>query len=350
MSFKMPLKVAKLADLKAKAYIKLAAMLLRNKLKDGDTVQYMLVLNHKYADLDEAKSQKIPLFLVGNFDSTWKDFHKQKLDNGKAQKAFTVQGTCTKNDKSLNLTIDSSKGLNKVPAKPKQYLLALLKKIDKNIELVIGEAQGNASAEEDTTSTVEAPVSKAAPKVKPAAMAAYKAARKEEYLAINETIKALTASLRTVKTKVGKHIKKGTVSSKDLKTIKGAINNFEALDTTFNKSHKTVKVKFAPAFNKLKKRKKELAKLALIAKKRKVSIAQRMANNYFQQTAQRDASEEEIKEIQGLLKATIKHNKQSNFKTSGKQLIKVATFVLGKVGPKRFAPKMTDKVLKKLAA
>ena len=358
MSFKMPITTKKLPALKAKAYIKMLSVILSKKFLDGMNVPFIIVLNHKYADMNEQKSEKVPLFLVGNRDGSWKDFHKQKLDGNKTQKEFTVSGMVRRNGSSFILEIDGGKGIRKVPNKPKQFINVLLKKIDKTFSLgAVGDSAGN--IDETLQAGKAAMLEDEGREYDSEAMrdmrtsnegSAYKKANARDAKQLSKLISSFSKELASSLKIVAKNVKSGVTSSKDLKIVKEASQTFSSIQKVYESSSDEVKQKFKTGYDKLSAKKIELAKLALAAKKRKKSVAQMLADTYYQEKESRIATTDEIKQFNTHIKNTIKYNKKSKYKTDQSKLLQATSFVLRKVGIDKYSPKLTDKVLSKLAA
>lgn len=368
MSFKMPLKESKRPVLKASAYVKMLSLLIKKKLTDGMTVPFVIILNQKYANLDEKKSAKLPLFLLGDRDSSWKELHKQKIGESETQKDYMISGMCTRQGNELILAINGSKGLRKIPPKSKQHIEAVLAKVEKGLSISIGSGSGAEATnenEEATTATgaenaTESAVKTAATaattatpnaeKTAPQADPAQKEEAKEEATALSDAIKILSNLMGTSLKKVSANVKKGATSGKDIKAVQEVNKKYDEVQKLYQDSSKGVQKKFAKAHDKLTSQKKELYKVSMAAKARKKSLAQRLADNYYQATSNRIASEEEITSFQQLVKDTISHNKtQSPHKVPQDLLFKATLFVAKKVGVQRYKPELTDKVLEKVA-
>lgn len=339
MSFKMPLKEAKRGALKSSAYVKMLSLLIKKKYADGMEVPFLIVLNQKYANLDEKKSEKLPLFLIGNRDSSWKDFHKQKVGENGTQKEFCISGTCTRQGDQLLLSIDGSKGLRKLPPKAKQYINALLGKIDKKLSIEVGSGSAEAAAGAGVA----------------AALSPEQKAKKEdgqkEAKELSEAITNLANLMKNSLDSVAKNVKKGVTSVQDLKKMKTVNEQFEAVCESYKTAMAGVRKKFQPAYQKLVAQRKELFKLTMVAQARKKSLAQRLADNYYQDKLDRDAREAEVQKFQQLVKETIQYNKTTSpYKVKQTLLLKATSFLVKKVGLRQYRPDLTDKVLEKVAA
>jgi hypothetical protein len=338
MSFKNPVKVATLPKLKGSQFLKMLAVILNKKFLDGNSVPFIIVLNHIYAGFDEKKSKRHPLFLVGARHSCWKDYHKKKTPEGGPQKEFTVSGSCRRNGDEFVLDIDGSKGLKKVPRETIKFLNALLKKISKKYSVTtIGSSAGVIDEElqtaksadvQDETKDAKEQITR---ELKHTAEAtAYKEDRQEEAKKLSKAIKDLSKLMATSLKKVAKNIKKGATSNGDIKNVKEANKAFSDFMELFEATSEAVRKKFNSAHKKLTGQKEQLFKLSMAAKKSKKSVAQRLADNYSQNKNGKPAPESLIKQINGIIKKVFAENK----KVKQSDLLKMLSYVLGKVGPK----------------
>ncbi len=338
MSFKMPLKEGKLKVLKASIYVNMLTVLIQKKYKDGLSVPFMIITNHVYANLDESKSAKLPLFLLGDRDTSWKDYHKRKLDNGKTQKEHTIAGICHREGDTLVLEIDGSLGSKKFPPRAKKLIGALLKKINKN--LVLSVVASKESEEEPAVAAV--PVKKPAPDAQKK-VAAYQA--KKLNVAVKNVKKAFKESLKIV----SKNIKKGVTSIKDIELVKSANSAYNEFCELHDKSAPPIQKKFEAVHKKLTAKKMKLYKISMVTKEKKQGVAERIGNDYFQTRANRNASEGELELINDLIADTLDYNKEeSDYKVNQIKLLKITSFVLKKVGIKQYKPEFTDLVLAKV--
>ncbi|MCH2021521.1 MAG: hypothetical protein MK207_03475 [Saprospiraceae bacterium] len=336
MAFKNPVKVKNLPKLKGSQFLKMLAVILNKKFLDGNSVPFIIVLNHIYAGFDEKKSKRHPLFLVGDRHSCWKDYHKQKTPDGASQKEFMVSGSCRRNGNEFVLDINGSKGLKKVPRETMKFLNALLKKISKQYSVttigstagVIDEELQKAKAQDVLDETKDSKDQLTRELKHTEENTAYKEQRREEANKLSKSIKSLTKLLSTSLKKVTKNIKKGATSNNDIKNVKEANKAFSDFMSLYDETSEEVRKKFNSAHKKLTAQKEQLIKLSLAAKKTKKSIAQRLADNYSQNKTGKPATESTIKEINNIIKKVFAENK----KTKQDDLLRMIAFVLGKVG------------------
>jgi pyruvate/2-oxoglutarate dehydrogenase complex dihydrolipoamide acyltransferase (E2) component len=340
MSFKMPLKEGKRGVLKSSAYVKMLSLLLKKKYNDGMSVPFLIVLNQKYANLDEKKSEKLPLFLVGERDSSWKDFHKKPAGES-TQKEFCIAGTCARQGDQLLLSIDGSKGLRKLPPKTKQYINAILAKIDKKLTIAVGAGSGDVAS---------AAGAGAAEKALTPQQQQKKDEGQKEAQALSDAIGNLAKLMNSSLRSVTKNVKKGVTSGQDIKALQEVNDTFENVCKAYNSAMAGVRQKFKPTYTELEKKRKELFKLSAVAKARKKNLAQRLADSYYQDKLNRDARKAEIKKFNQILKDTIQYNKTSSpYKVDQKLLFRTLSFMVKKVGLRQYRPDLTDKVLAQVA-
>lgn len=358
MSFKNPIKADQLPQVNAKAYLKMLAVLLTKKFLNGNSVPFMLVLNQVYKDLDEKKSERVPLLILGDTDSSWKDFHKKPTPDGDIQKKYTIAGMCRKNGDELVFDVEGSKGLTKIPNKSMQYLEALLKRISPNFSVsTTGGSAGTLDEELQATkvATVAAETKNSAKTVtkdlkNTNESTVYKAEKQEEAKKLSAAIAGLRKLMAASLKSVTENVKKGTTSGKDLDAVKATNKAYSEAMELFEKVSEPVRKKFAPAHAKLASQKKQLIKISLAAKQTKTTLAQRMADTYYQNLEKRKASKEEIQKFQPVIKSAIDYNNASKTKVGQDFLLKATAFVLKKVGVDKFDVKYVGQVLEKSAA
>jgi len=338
MAFKNPIKVANLSKIKGGQYLKMTAVILKKKFLPGNSAPFVILLNHIYAGFDEKKSERMPFFLVGDRQSDWKDYHKTKTDEGKSQKEFMISGTCRRNGDEFVLDIDGSKGLKKVPRKTWKFLEALLQKINKGYSLsTTGGSAGDIDEDLQKTKVaeVESETKNSAGEMTrdlkhSQEITAYKEARQKEAKDLSKAITKLSSLMGKSLKSVADNVKKGATSGKDIEVVKAANAAYVEVMENYKKAKKPVKQQFASAHKKLTSQKEQLVKLSLAAKQRKKSVAQRLADGYYQDKKNRIATEDEISVVNGITKKVLKEHK----KVDQKYLLKMLSFVFGKVGIK----------------
>lgn len=358
MSFKNPIRADKLDQVKAKSYVKMLALLLSKKLLNGNSVSFTLLLNHVYEDMDESKSARLPFFMIGEGDSSWKDFHKKTTKDGDIQKKHMVSGSCRRNGDELVLDIDASRGMNKIPNKSLQHLDALVKKINKSysISTTGGTVMG---VDEDTQKATVAETKKETKNMDTTVfrdlknsqeVTAYKTEKQEDAKKLNAAIqdlrKLMEGSLKTV----SQNVKKGATSKKDIELVKAANQAFSKAMGIYNETAEQVRKKFEPAYNKLVGQKAQLLKLSLAAKQQKKSLAERMADSYYEAIEKRKPSEVEVQKFQTIVKNVLDFNKNNKKPVDQSLLLKATSFVVKKVGVDKFDVKFVNQVLEKKAA
>jgi hypothetical protein len=381
MAFKNPFTVAKLKTIKAQLYAKALKVILKDKFQDGDTAPFSIVLNHVYLGFDEKKSAKLPFFLLGSpkdGDATWKKFRDGEVEGeaGKKQKDFMVVGTCTRQGNHLLLTLNKSKGVSKIPKKTMAYLENAVKSA--NPSLTIGTKEGVDAAEETVAAAGAAvggdsksentanpktsdanqestPENKEKPKVteekKEKLVQKYKEEKQDEAKKLGEQFKELNnmSSSDAIK-KVTANIKKGRTTKKDLKAVKALNTVFSTTEKLYKGTAKQVQQKFDKPYKELAKNKKKFYQLSLATKQSKKSLAETLANAYYDKKQKRAATEDEVKDIQKIVKDVILMNKKRRKKAKQDMLFKATSFVLTKTGPKNFKAKYVNQILQKKVA
>jgi hypothetical protein len=338
MSFKNPIKVANLSKLKGGQYLKMTAVILKKKFLSGNTAPFIILLNHIYAGFDEKKSERMPFFLLGDRQSDWKDYHKTKTEDDKPQKEFMISGTCRRSENEFVLDIDGSKGLKKIPRKTVKFLDALLQKIDKNFSVTTtGGSAGEIDEElqktkvDDVQSETKNSAEEMTRDLKHSQeMTAYKEARQKEAKDLSKAITKLSSLMGKSLKSVADHVKKGATSGKDIEVVKAANAAYVDVMEIYKKAKKPVRQQFASAYKKLTNQKEQLIKLSLAAKQRKKSVAQRLADGYYEEKKNRVATDDEISVVNGITKKILKQHK----KVDQKYLLKMLSFLFGKVGVK----------------
>lgn len=381
MAFKNPFTVAKLKTIKAQLYAKALKVILKDKFKDGDTVPFSIVLNHVYLGFDEKKSAKLPFFLLGepkDGNATWKKFRDGEAEGeaGKKQKDFMVVGTCTRQGDHLLLTLNKSKGVSKIPKKTMIYLENAVKNASPNLTISTKEGVDAAGGEEETVATAagaaavggdsksentsdanqeSTPDNKEKPKVteekKEKLVQKYKEEKQDEAKELGKQFEELNnmSSSDAIK-KVTENIKKGRTTKKDLQAVKALNTVFSTTEKLYKGTAKQVQKKFDKPYKELAKNKKKFYQLSLATKQSKKSLAETLANAYYDKKAKRAATEDEVKDIQKIVKDVILMNKKRRKKAKQDMLFKATSFVLKKTGPKNFKAKYVNQILQKKVA
>lgn len=369
MAFKNPFTIPKLKTIKAPIYVKALRAILGNKLKDGESVPFSIILNHIYNGFDESKSAKLPFFLLGepkDGESNWKKFRDSDVGNNKKQKDFMLVGTCHRQGSHLKLELNKSKGLSKIPRKTLERLEGLLRNIDKSLTVGIKEAEeaaatvvGAASAgasevtKEQPTPEKQEKTSKEDPRKeakKKKIKEKYKKEKRDEAVELSEQFKNIRSLTGSEMADVVAHVKAGTTTRKDIKFVKKLNKAFSTTEKLYKKTGKQVQQKFATSYQDLVSQKEQLYKLSLAVKKKKKSVAERLAEAYFSKKKKRTATEEEIKIVQGHIKDVMAMNKKRRKKANQALLLSATSYVLRKTGIKNFKTKYVNQILQKKVA
>jgi hypothetical protein len=374
MAFKNPITVQQLSKIPIPTYGKTLKVILKNKFLDGETIPFLLILDHEYPKANKAKNAKFPFFLLGEPKdgmTKWKNFGEQeaKSGNGKKQKEFMLGGTCTRQKDHLLLTFDSSKGKakKKIPNDVMKNLLKVLKSINPN--LTIGTKDGGGTEEEVATAAGASvggdtkqdkkqettPEKKEKPKVsdeqKEKLVNKYKEKKQDEAKELGKQFDELNtlSSSDSIK-KVTKNIKKGRTTKKDLKAVKALNKVFSTTEKLYKGTAKQIQKKFEAPYKELTANKKKFYQLSLATKQSKKSLAETLANSYYEKKQKRAATEDEVKDIQKIVKDVILMNKKRRKKAKQALLFKATSFVLKKTGPKNFKAKYVNQILQKKVA
>lgn len=371
MSFKNPITLPKLKAIKAQMYIKTLTAILKNKLEEGQTVPFSIVLNHIYNGFDKSKSEKLPLLLLGtpkDGETTWKKFRDSTIEGGKKQKEFMVVGECTRSGNQLVLTLNKSKGVNKIPKPVVKRLNALLNKIIKGMTVTTrggvedgGETQEAEATPRGTTGPVPTSGKAEKAKEKPSksnkrsapkeeVVQQYKEEKVEEAKELSDHISKFRELFNGKLQVVVNNVKKGQTTKKDAKVVKETNQVYDKAIKVYRKTAKQVQAKFKKAYEELQAGKKTLYELAVATKGTRKSLAQIVADEFFQGTEDRAATEQEIAKIQVFIKDAIQINRRGNYKAPEATVIRAVSYVLKQVGINRYQNQFLEQVLDKRQA
>lgn len=371
-SFKNPITVMKLKAIKAQMYIKALTMILKTKLEEGQTEPFQLITNHVYDGFDQSKSEKIPCLLIGipkDGANAWKKFRETTIGNNEKQKDYTLVGQCTRVGNTLVLTIDKSKGMNKLPKSVEKRLNALLNKIVKG--MTVTTRGGVEDGEEETPETTTAPVgtvsqkdqpkeettqteqktAKKAPKNKEEAIEQFKEEKIEEAKDLSQYITQFRALFDGKLQVVVNNVKKGQTTKKDAKVVKETNQVYDKAVKAYRKTAKQVQEKFKKAYDELQSGKKTLYELAIATKHTRKSMAQIVADNYFQATENRPATDKEVNQIQSFIKDALDINRKGGYKAPEATVIHAVSYVIKQVGGlDRYKNEFVEQILSKRQA
>lgn len=371
MGFKNPLTVAKLSVIKAQMYIKTLTIILKTKLQDGDTAPFSIITNHVYNGFDESKSEKIPFFLVGtpkDGETTWKKFRETTVAQGKKQKDFMVVGECTRSGNTLFLTLNKSKGMNKLPKPVEKRLNALLNKIIKGMTVqtkgVVESGETEESTQTNGTPTGATPQGKntssqkeeapkqdkSSRKTKEEAIQEFKEEKVEEAKELSENIKKFRELFDGELQVVVNNVKKGQTTKKDAKVVKETTNAYDSVMKVYRKTAKQVQKKFKKAYDELQAGKRTLFELAVATKGTRKSLAQIVADTYFEEGDQRPATKAEVAQVQKFIKEALKINRTGGYKAPQAVVIRAVSYVMKEVGIDQYQDRFVEQVLQKRQA
>jgi hypothetical protein len=87
--------------------------------------------------------------------------------------------------------------------------------------------------------------------------------------------------------------------------------------------------------------------LSIATKQSKKSVAEILANTYYEKKQKRIATKDEVKEIQKIIKDVILMNKKRRKKATQALLFRATSNVLKKTSPKNFKAKYVNQILQK---
>lgn len=351
-------------------YIKTLTAILKNKLEEGQTVPFSIVLNHIYNGFDQSKSEKLPLLLLGtpkDGATSWKKFRDSVTDEGKKQKEFMVVGECTRSNNKLILTLNKSKGINKLPKAVEKRLNALLNKVIKGMTVTtrggVEEGTDETPQAQETSGGTTGPVpaggkekSQKTPKngtrgaQKEAAIQEFKEEKVEEAKELSDHISKFRELFNGKLQVVVNNVKKGQTTKKDAKVVKETNKVYDAAMKSYRKTAKQVQAKFKKAYDELQSGKKTLYELAVATKGTRKSLAQIVADQFFQEKEDRVATEKEVTKIQVFIKDAIQINRKGNYKAPEATVIRAVSYVLKQVGIANYQNQFLEQVLDKRQA
>ena len=116
----------------------------------------------------------------------------------------------------------------------------------------------------------------------------------------------------------------------------------------FDSADPKLQEKFASAKKALDNQNKEFAKFALLVKAKKKTLAEQLADKFFEKNADREANKEEVEQMQKSLKAAIDYRQISMREGNEKQLNLKAIYISAQMKGPAFKSTHTDKVYEKL--
>lgn len=372
MSFPCPHSLKKIQVVKPSMYLRKMKGILKESFEDKSTVRFYVIFNHIYKGVDEATSKKLPFLLLGEpvgGDNNWKKFGEVKVGADK-QKDFMLVGECTRNGDQLIFKINKSRGLSKFPSPATKKLLEkFLKKANENKPITIATsgkvnqdesnneegtdtaatAAGAAAGAGDTTSqdnkksTKEAKIAAK----QEAAVKEFKQKGQDEAKELSDQITKLRGLFSGKMQTVAKNVEKGETTRTDIQIIKEINKEYSVTIKLYDKSTKQVKKAFEQAYKELSEGKETLYRLSFATKQNKKSLAELVANNFYEKTKNRVATKQEVDKIQELLKVTLDNNAK-NLRAPQDTVLRAFAYVLKRVGVNNFDVKFVEEAVEEI--
>lgn len=171
---------------------------------------------------------------------------------------------------------------------------------------------------------------------------------KKQSKEMKKNLDNLKGQFKKVKHKVAKSIKKGKVGRKEFVIMQGLQEQYTNFKTSFESAHEKLKGKFAKAKETLDQQNKAFAKLALVVKARKRSLAQQLADSFYSKTEDRIATEEEVNNMQASVKEAIDYRQITSRSGEEKKMNLKAIYMTARHKGPSFKPSHTDITYKKL--
>lgn len=382
MAYIYPLKASDMKTIERRDYAKYLKGTLKMKLTDGTKLPFCLVLNHVYPKSTLVKSIQLPFFLFGPEKSRaeWTSFKKDGGgDNQDKKPIVMIIGTCIRKGNHITLNINTKGDKTKIPEKHIKILQRVITatklgltidiKDEESSDGVVGVAAGvgattdqkepkketttdtpTSDKEQKTPEQQEKTEQKGKPKPteeqKEKLVQKYKKDKQEDAKQINEHLKELEELFAddAIK-KVTKNIKHGRTTGSDSKTVKELIELYSSTEKLYKGTAKQVQGKFQKSYKKLAENKKQLIMLAKATEQSKKSFAKYYADKYYQKKFGKDATEQQVQVMQGILMDSIKMNNKRRKKATQTLLFRETYLVLLEKGIRDFNVKFVNKSL-----
>jgi hypothetical protein len=324
-------------------------------------LDFILFGASKFSD---APGKALPFLMLGDIKKEgWEVYFKQT--GAKRKERDFAMGTAYLSKKAsgaIILNFEVKKG--KIKAK---YLDLLDKALLKHLKIEANVVQDGGLNDEDDDSSdsgaeEKTPVSNPAPNANSAnekqdpkeqkkaeAIAQQQAKMQAQAKDLNSYLATYKALYQSVKKEIVPKLEQGT-SRRDLIQIQNLTKAYDTFMMAFKAAHKSVQKTFASVKSELDKQRTEIAKVTKATQAKKQSLAQQLADAFFQKNAQRKAQTKEVELMQASLKAAIAYRKIESLSPEEKALhLKAISLTAQLRGPK-FQPQDTDKVFAKLGA
>jgi hypothetical protein len=277
----------------------------------SNPTQFLLVSEYEFSDMP---GKRLPLLIVGKLEGEWKKFFKTEIKVRK-QKDFAL-GKCSFGEAgAFNLEINAGRitgtwtnMLDKLIFNPAKLSANVVEK------LVAGGEDADLDAAEDSSAGVAGAVvagaasaaaggketedaekqAKKPAKTKEEKVAAVKEQTKAEVTGLSDKLGQFKTLYATLQKEVVPKLKSGEAGRNELKQVQTVSELCESFLTEYDKSNKITQKEFAKGKQEIVNASKEVKKLAAVTKENKKSLAQLLADKFFNKNAKRPANDKEI--------------------------------------------------------
>lgn len=287
----------------------------------GQSTNFMIITEWNFPDLPD---KELPFIVVGDFRGTWDKYYKNTARK-RAQKDFAFGnasfGKETQQGEEFNLEIRhgriKSKGTRALDKVILSKIGLFANVIDKggadNEEAESDEIEENVAKNGAVTSAIGANFGNSASKKENTSNQQETPKNKEERIADikvqSEDLKKATDTFKAkfafVKNEVSGKVKDDNLARKDLLAVRELQEAYNAYTEAYENADPKLQEKFAAAKKALDAQNKEFAKIALVVKAKKKTLAEQLADKFFEKNGDREASKEEVEQMQKSLKAAI---------------------------------------------
>lgn len=326
----------------------------------GQTTNFMMLSEWNFPDLP---GKELPFIVIGDFRGTWEKYYKNTARK-RSQKDFAFGnasfGKETQQGEEFNLEIrhgriktKGARALDKVILNKIGLVSNVIEKGGAdNEETESDETIANVAKNGAVTSALGAAFGNSAKPNRSKATSKDKAERIEDIKAQTEELKkateAIKAKFAVIKNEVSVKLKKGNLARKDLLAVRDLQNAYSAYLKTYENADPKLQEKFASAKKALDNQNKEFAKFALLVKAKKKTLAEQLADKFFEKNADREANKEEVEQMQKSLKAAIDYRQIAMREGNEKQLNLKAIYISAQMKGPAFKSTHTDRVYEKL--
>lgn len=358
MSIKIKLKPNVLDKLTFAKYATLLRVKIQKVKKLGTPIPCLIFTDHAFPD-PKLKGKLLPLILIGDIPTVWNKLYKDR------KKTDAKMGICSVAADQPTFSFEQQGG-----KKMKTDALKRMKLVLKQAKITSFEVTENIQDGEEEEGS---PKPKTNPNVAAAAGAVVggkqkvspeekKKKRKEKIVAkvkellgiqgkeLGKVLKDYKSQFKVIQSKVVPKLKSGRTNRKDLTKMRNIQKVRKDFMKKYSEANKKIQGKFSSAKAKIEKQELKLAKLSLSVKKNKSTMAQQIADSYFNKKKKRKATPDEVKLFQENLKKGITYRKVNEFSGDEKALHLKAVVQTLKLRGTKFKVEDTDKVFNKLAA